>query len=167
MEKNVTLMQEKNQEKFPYVQIILDAMKLLKWIPARLAKESGVSDTTLTHMFKDGRDITGKNLYKVLNALNLINTDQPPHRKDCPFASCDQKLIDICKKVKELIESDTHWGASLEANIESFKKGLDNDKKLLEVEKRINVLEKLTSTGQPSGTTPRPASRTGRRRKAG
>ena len=57
-------------------------------------------------------------------------SESPEHcPSGCPV-QCDENMQDLCKEVKEVIESKTHWGSSLEANIHSFKAGLDNDKKL-------------------------------------
>jgi transcriptional regulator with XRE-family HTH domain len=55
----------------------------------------------------------------------LLSTGQP---KDHPCTvACSDELQDLCKDVKELIESKTHWGESLRSNIKSFKKGLDKE----------------------------------------
>jgi len=166
MERNLTVVQVNSQEKFTYVQVIKEAMDARGWNAARLSRESGVNEASVSRALKGGRDLKGVNLYDVLRTLNLINTDPSSHKNDCPLAGCDQKMIDICRDVKELIESKTHWGASLEANIGSFKKGLDTDKKLTAVEQRVQILEKVTSSGSSSGTQ-KPAVRTGRKRKAG
>jgi len=82
------------------------------------------------------------------------------------FVNCDEEMTEICRKIKELRDSRSHWWDSLDANIKSFKKGLDNDKKLTAVEQRVQILEKVTSSGSSSGTQ-KPAVRTGRKRKAG
>jgi hypothetical protein len=89
---------------------------------------------------------------------------------DCRV-KCDKKLRGLCKKVKEVVESKTHWGKSLEANIESFKIGLDGDEKherdIQELRQQIKNLEETNSKGQDAGTTAEPVSSTGRKRKAG
>ena len=56
--------------------------------------------------------------------------------KKCSI-NCDERIMDLCRKVKEVVESDSHWGKSLEANIHSFKSGLDNDKDIKELKKSI------------------------------
>ncbi len=55
---------------------------------------------------------------------------------------CGKHIAELCKKVKDVVESGTHWGASLEANIHSFKAGLDGDKEREEIKKDMNELKK-------------------------
>ena len=55
---------------------------------------------------------------------------------------CGDKIAQLCKKVKDVVESETHWGASLEANINSFKVGFDNDQKVTRLEKDVIDLKK-------------------------
>ena len=55
---------------------------------------------------------------------------------------CGEHIMELCKKVKDVVESETHWGASLEANIHSFKAGLDGDKEREEIKKDMNALKK-------------------------
>jgi len=57
------------------------------------------------------------------------------NKTNCPICNSDKNIKDLCEKVKILIDSKTHWGDSLQANINSFKVGYDNDKKLKEVQK--------------------------------
>ncbi len=80
---------------------------------------------------------------------------------------CDEDLMDLCRKVKAIIESKTHWADSLRSNIKSFKKGLDNDKKMEILDQRLKNVEAVTSKGHSTGTSKTPARRTGSKKKAG
>lgn len=57
---------------------------------------------------------------------------------------CDETTMDLCRTVKELIESKSHWGYSLEANIKSFKAGHELEKDVREL-KKANAAESLVS----------------------
>ena len=85
----------------------------------------------------------GDILYKISKELNksmewLLTGDniEVVDEKKCSI-NCDERIMDLCRKVKEVVESNTHWGKSLEANIHSFKSGLDNDKDIKELKKSI------------------------------
>lgn len=54
---------------------------------------------------------------------------------------CSEEIAKLCKKVKDVVESKTHWGTSLEANIHSFKAGLDNEKELKELREDVKKLK--------------------------
>jgi len=86
-------------------------------------------------------------------------------RTGCPI-SCDERMRELCGDVKELVESKTHWGDSLESNIKSFKKGLDNDRELDNIKKRLDNLEHTASPGPDTGTTKKTVKRTGLKKKA-
>jgi len=94
-------------------------------------------------------------------SLDWLLTDEGPKYRgespehclpSCPV-QCDEKMKGLCAEVKEVVDSGTHWGSSLEANIHSFKAGLDNDKKL---KKALDYIERQQSdlkqfTGTDSG----------------
>ena len=87
----------------------------------------------------------GEMLLKIKEKYN-INIDQlltGEEKKDegCEV-KCGDKIAQLCKKVKDVVESETHWGASLEANIHSFKVGLDNDQKVTKLERDVTDLKK-------------------------
>ena len=74
-------------------------------------------------------------------------------KKNCPICNSDKNIKDLCEKVKILIESKTHWGDSLQANINSFKVGYDHDGELNAVRKDITDLRR-----QVDGLTASPTS---------
>lgn len=66
---------------------------------------------------------------------------------------CTEKTKPLCKEVNEIINSNTHWSGSLEANIHSFKAGLELDREkdkykaiLGNAVKEINELKKIQKT---------------------
>jgi transcriptional regulator with XRE-family HTH domain len=101
MGNDLTLVKDKKQEKFAYVQVIKKAMGLLKWNAARLSRESGVNEATLNRIFKKGRDISGDNLYRLLKCLNLLNSEQQNNFM-CGWSSTE---IEYCQKLKDILES--------------------------------------------------------------
>ena len=114
------------------------------WNKRQLTKESGASSAAVTRFFQDGM-INSENTFKILSALDLLMA--PKQRGLCPV-NCDLEMMQICKRVKELRDSRSHWWDSLEKNIDSFYTGLENDR------------------GRMSGT-PKPAGSTGLRKKVG
>lgn len=80
--------------------------------------------------------------YKV--SIDWLLTGKAKHNDDSMDCEtkCGEKISQLCKKVKEVVESETHWGASLEANIHSFQAGLDGDKEREEIKKDMRELKK-------------------------
>ncbi len=76
----------------------------------------------------------------------------------CPTA-CDAEMMEVCKKVKRVLDAKTSFSEALKANIIAFDKATD-------FERRIENLEKTNGKGQPSGIQ-KTAKHTGLRRKAG
>ena len=142
-------MENKVKKDFPLMEkvaFIESVMASRGWDKSRLTKESGASSAAVTRFFQDGM-INSLNTLKILSTLDLIKTDAP----SCPVG-CGQKMIDICKDVKELIESGEHWGASLDANIKSFKAGFDNDKELKRLSAEMKTLRQAMSAGRNTDT---------------
>lgn len=75
---------------------------------------------------------------------------------------CDEHIMELCKKVKDVVESGTHWGASLEANIHSFKAGLDGDKERADMKIAINELKKGNAD---LSSAPRTKGKSGKKKK--
>lgn len=149
-----------------HVEFVRRLMDGKDWKQADLARSAGVSTGVISRFFGDG-GISQLNLFKILSALGLLNMDNQVDHNDCPLLGCDQKTKDLCKEVKAVMDSKSHWAGSLEANIHSFKKGLDNDNELIIMKKRLENLEKVNSKGPSSGTGKKAASRTGLKKKAG
>lgn len=139
------------------VAFIEAAMTTRGWDKSKLTKESGASSAAVTRFFQDGM-ISSLNTLKILAALDLIKTDAP----SCPVG-CDPKMADICKDVKELIESGEHWGASLDANIKSFKAGFDSDKEIKRISAEMKTLRKAISAGRSTDTDAVASSNIGKR----
>ena len=142
-------MENKVKKIFPlmeWVAFIESAMVSRGWDKSRLTKESGASSAAVTRFFQDGM-INSLNTMKIMAALDLIKTGTA----SCPVG-CDQKMSDICKDVKELIESGKHWGASLDANIKSFKAGFDNDKELKRLSAEMKTLRQAMLAGRNTDT---------------
>ncbi len=99
----------------------------------KFAQKCGMNYSTLMTYLRpknDGRVPEWDQLLKISVAGNksiewLLTGKEP--QKDCAV-NCDIEMQEICLKVKELIKSETSWGESLRSNIETFKKGFDNEK---------------------------------------
>lgn len=125
------------KQKVSHVEFIRQKMITHGWNAAQLSRVSGVSTGVLSRYFNDD-GISADNLFAVMEALNLF---EKKGDKNCNVA-CDQEMTELCRKVKEVVESKTHWGSSLEANINSFKSGYDNDKRVDELETAVRELKK-------------------------
>jgi len=77
-------------------------------------------------------------------SMDWLLTGTEKTNKDCEI-NCSGEVRVLCEKVKEVIESGTHWASSLESNIHSFKAGLDNDKTMEEMKKTLERIEKQAS----------------------
>lgn len=72
-------------------------------------------------------------------SLDWLLTGKDKQADNCEV-KCSEKIAELCKKVKKVVESNTHWGASLEANIHSFHAGVETDKEIVEIKKSIPAL---------------------------
>lgn len=95
------------------------------------------------------RRVTAAELYNIAKFLNkpiqyFFGEDRDGKEIDqhCEIA-CDEKIKDLCLKVKKVVDSGKHWGTSLEANIHSFAAGLEQDKDIHELKKSIADLSSL------------------------
>ena len=69
-------MEQKNQVKNPLLDLIIEEMSKKDMIPERLIELSGVPKTSVTRVLKGSKQVSIKNIYKILNALNLLNVGQ-------------------------------------------------------------------------------------------
>lgn len=132
-----------SQEKNTLADIIRKRMDSLKLNQEALAQLSGVRQPVISRLVNGGANIGTDNIFALLKALNLLNDINT-----LCSVQCDKELREICAKVKEIMDSKTHWWTSLEQNINSFHKGMESDR------------------GSTSGTQ-KPARRTGLKKKAG
>lgn len=77
MENDLTLVQEENQEDFPFVEPIKKAMEILGWKAADLSRVSGVNESVISRILKGGRQASAANFYQVLCALGMICDVKP------------------------------------------------------------------------------------------
>lgn len=119
------------KQKVSHVEFIRNKMVSRGWKAADLSRASGVSTGILSRYFNDD-GISADNLFAVMLALNALEGSD----HTCEV-QCDEKILKLCRKVKNVVESETHWGTSLEANIHSFAAGLEQDKEIIEVKKSI------------------------------
>lgn len=121
-----------------------------------LAAKAHLTQGLISGLENNKKKFTQDNLEAILQALNCTYADLfTPEAANPIGADCNEKIKDLCRKVKEVVESDTHWGLSLEANIHSFKAGLDGDKERKEMMADIVELKKSNadlSLGQPKKT---------------
>lgn len=64
------------------------------------------------------------------------------------FCGWDPDTIELCKKLKEIIESETEFGTALEANVKAFHKAVDIDRRLVRLE---NLHDRDVHTGRGKG----------------
>lgn len=75
-------------------------------------------------------------------------TGNSPH---CPV-DCDEKLRELCEKVKNVVKSKTPYSKALTENIHAFDTAVKDGGKLADHERRLKNLEKVTSIGRDGGT---------------
>lgn len=121
MERDITLMQEKKQEEFAFLQEIKTAMASLGWNAARLSKESGVNEATISRAFKKGKDISGDNLHSIFKALGLLNSSPVNYGYLKENKSIHDTIEDI------LTSGNQEAIKALLTGIEGVKKVLGND----------------------------------------
>ena len=104
------------QEKNPLLELIKERMIELGWVnkkgepvQAQLAKISGTSTGPINRLFKHNLGISYKNLYKILDSLGLLKSDNEELYK---------KLIKTHEDNKELINENKE----LNNKIEELKK---------------------------------------------
>lgn len=106
-------------------------MLLLKkgWSLSRFAKEAHTRPQALNSI-KSGIRGIGPNLLKRFAAALGVEIEEmlktEGYNSLC-IVNCDLEMMNICKKIKTIRDSKTHWWDSLKQNIDSFKIGLDND----------------------------------------
>ena len=110
---------------------------------AKFANSVGVS-STMVRNWREGKYLPNTTqLLEIKDRYNIsIDWLLTGDSKADNLTECDKKIRDLCDKVKEVIESNSHWGLSLESNINSFKSGLDNDRDLKELQKDVKQLKK-------------------------
>lgn len=139
--------ENKVNNKFALMEIVKLVEKTMiskGWNKLKLTRESGASSAAVTRFFQDGM-INSENTFKILTSLGLLKGFD-----NVCDVECDAEIREICRKVKAVRDSDSHWWTSLQQNIDSFKIGADID----------------SEKGLTSGTQ-KPAGRTGSRKKAG
>jgi transcriptional regulator with XRE-family HTH domain len=124
----------KKQEKNPLVELIVKQMEIKDLNQYALAKLSNVAQPVISRLLNGSANIGTVNIYQILNVLNLFNIDNKIEH--CEI-KCDEKIKGLCLKVKKVVNSDSHWGKSLEANIHSFAAGLEQDESIKELKKSI------------------------------
>jgi len=129
---------------------------------AAFIKKTGISDQAFRKYLK-GTIPGGANILKIAEAANVstdwLLTGKEPAGSPCSI-SCDERLKELCKKVKKVIESKTPYAAALEANILCFEDSIN-------VKREMENLKAVTSGG-PGGDMPGdPAEHTAKKQKAG
>lgn len=103
-----------------------------------------------------GEDTSVESLSIIAEKQAGYAISQPPA---CPV-DCNEKLREICRAVKYVLEKDSDFAEALTANIKAFRKSV-------EMERRMETLEKSLSEGVVGGIPQKPARSTAKRRKAG
>ena len=113
-----------------------------RWTLARLAKEAQTRPQTINSIKTGERGIGKDLLSRFAIALNVDVAEllSSNSLNLCPV-NCDLEMMHICKKVKDIRDSKSHWWNSLEQNINSFYTGLENDQ------------EHHTGTQKPAAST--------------
>ncbi len=127
----------------------------IKQLRKQLSEHADISVTTFNGM-NNGTKGIGKDILQRISDVVGVNVrlllcGKMAYMNANCSVGCSDKTQKFCKKVKEIIESETHWGTSLEQNIDSFKLGLESD----------------LAKGLKSGAHKGPVRVTGLRKKAG
>ena len=133
-------MKDKVNNNVSHLKLVKEGMQAKRWTAAELSRRSGVPTGNLSRYLNEVMGMSDDNLFAVLLALDLISNGEK-QGETCEV-NCGKKISELCKKVKGVVESNTHWGASLEANIHSFKAGLEGDEERKEMKKDMNELKK-------------------------
>lgn len=126
----------KSQAKNPLVDMIVARMNEKKLNQSSLSELAGVVQPVISRLLGGSANIGVDNIYRILTVLNLLDKD---NLIVCDI-ECAEPVKNLCRKVKKVVESETHWAKSLEANIHSFAAGLDNDREMVEIKKSIRGL---------------------------
>lgn len=112
----------KSQDKNTLAYLVQKAMDNMGLKQEDLAEKTGVKQPVISRLVNGGKNIGTKNIFEILKALNLLNDIDLM----CSVG-CDEELREVCKKVKSVRDSQSHWWDSLQQNINSFKIGADNE----------------------------------------
>jgi hypothetical protein len=68
----------------------------------------------------------------------------------CPLAGKPRKIVQLLMDTLDVIDSDTHWGTSMIANIRSFHDGLELQRKQTDkLQKMMEEVERKIGKGTP------------------
>jgi len=109
----LTLMKDKNQEKFAFVEPIREAMKARGWKAVDLSRASGVNEAAISRLLKGGRSLSAANLYAMMIALEFVGPPSQQTTVDNSTlmgvpspASFKQKNIPVLQEVETVLNSD-------------------------------------------------------------
>lgn len=127
-----------------------------------LAREMGVA-TGVSSNWKTRNTIPFPELFEFAQkhkiSMDWLLSGESCGHEGCP-AECDDELIQLCIKVKRVIQSRTAFGKALEANIHAFDESVT-------LKREVENLKKVMLPGQSAGMTNGPVGSTGKKRKAG
>lgn len=100
-------MKDKVNQKNALVEIINKALKERNWIAAKLSKESGVNQPTISRFLGGCINIKVENIYRILKTLDLFSCDQKVAKtSETSYNSEQVKILfgiieDLRKEIKE------------------------------------------------------------------
>lgn len=113
---------------------------------AAFAKKAGLSDQLLRKYLKGS--IPGSDqLLKIAKAAacstDWLLTGKEYEHPSCPV-KCDAEMIEICKDLKEILQSDDKETIeAIKSNIIAFKKSVHKDQTIDDLDKRLSHLENI------------------------
>lgn len=107
-------------------------------------------------------DILCKIAESVDRSVDWLLTGKEPHGTpcshsvDCPFKDCDKELLDLCKKVKFILDSEDTLAEILKSNIHAYKttirKNIEKDEEIADLKQRVAELEAKNTSKQSTDT---------------